>query len=125
MAKEPNNLLKLAIKDMQASKIILNSSSDELLQNIAAHHTQQAVEKTLKHMKVIAGSTAGIGHDIKVLIAEAKEVNCEIPEWVIEGAYDLSSWATSIRYNSNFKSNLELINDFNDKIEKWIAEIDR
>lgn len=52
MVKTPNNLLLLAEKDLEASNIILNSTNDELMQNIAAYHTQQAVEKTLKHLKV-------------------------------------------------------------------------
>ncbi len=47
MVKQPNSLLRLAEKDMEASMLILTSSNDELLQNIAAYHTQQSVEKIL------------------------------------------------------------------------------
>jgi len=123
MIKEINSLLKLAEKDMEVSRMILTSSNDELLQNIAAYHTQQSVEKLLKYLIVENGGTAGIGHDIKMLSIEVNELGGSVPEWVIDGAYDLSSWATTIRYNSNFKTNRDLIVSFNEKAIIWINSL--
>lgn len=123
MSREPNSLLKLAEKDIEASHIILKSSNDELLQNIAAYHTQQAIEKILKHLKLENGDVAGTGHDIKMLYLEVTILGCTVPEWVIDEAYDLSSWATTIRYNSNFKTNRNNIELFNEKAIIWINSL--
>lgn len=123
MTRESNSLLKLAEKDVEVSQLILYSSNDELLQNIAAYHTQQSVRKILKHLKIENGLDAGIGHDIKMLSIEVKELGGTVPEWVIDGAYDLSSWATTIRYNSNFKTNRTSIEQSNEKVNNWISEL--
>lgn len=125
MIREPNSLLKLAEKDIEVSQLILHSSNDELLQNIAAYHTQQSVEKILKHLKIEYGGDAGLGHDIKMLSLEVNELGGTVPEWVIDGAYDLSSWATTIRYNSNFKTNRASIEQFNEKVKSWIIGLKR
>lgn len=123
MIKEPNSLLKLAEKDIEVSQMILQSSNDELLQNIAAYHTQQSVEKILKHLILESGGESSIGHDIKMLSIEVHELGGSVPKWIIEGAYDLSSWATTIRYNSNFKTNRTLIESFNLKTSEWIKQL--
>ncbi|HVI39627.1 MAG TPA: HEPN domain-containing protein [Anaerovoracaceae bacterium] len=123
MIRELNSLLKLAEKDIEVSQMILQSSNDELLQNIAAYHSQQSVEKLLKYLIVENGGNAGIGHDIKMLSIEVNELGGSVPEWVIDGSYDLSSWATTIRYNSNFKTNRDLIESFNEKIIEWLGKL--
>ena len=46
----------------------------------------------LKHLKVECAGVAGIGHDIKMLAIEVNELGGTVPEWVMEGAYDLSLW---------------------------------
>ena len=71
MIRESNSLLKLAEKDIEVSQMILQSSNDELLQNIAAYHTQQS----------------------------------------------------TIRYNSNFKTNRDFIESFNEEIIRWIGRL--
>lgn len=123
MIREPSSLLKLGEKDIEVSQMILGSSNDELLQNIAAYHTQQSVEKILKHLKIENGGASSIGHDIKMLSLEVRELGGTVPDWVIEGAYDLSSWSTTIRYNSNFRTNRALIESFNEKIIEWLMEL--
>lgn len=74
MIKDINSLPKLAERDMEVSQMILLSSNDELLQNIAAYHTQQSVEKILKHLKIKNGGNEGIGHDLKMLFLEVRVV---------------------------------------------------
>ena len=43
-----NELLRLARNDLKVAVLVLNEANDELMQNSAAYHTQQAVEKMMK-----------------------------------------------------------------------------
>ena len=53
-------LLLLAQADLKSAKILLNTGNDELLQNNAAYHAQQAVEKIAKALIENAGGHGGI-----------------------------------------------------------------
>ena len=41
---------RLAENDLKVEKILLDSANDELMQNSAAYHAEQSVEKALKSM---------------------------------------------------------------------------
>ncbi len=47
-----NDMLALARTDVELSDLILGTTNDELKQNAAAYHTEQAVEKTIKHLLI-------------------------------------------------------------------------
>lgn len=115
-----NNMLLLAENDKEVSELILNTTNDELKQNIAAYHTQQSVEKVIKYLLIEARGFAGVEHNIYKLTQEADAENIMIPQWVKEGDYELSSWATTIRYNSNFKTDREKIIEYNKNLSEWI-----
>jgi len=76
-----------------------------------------------KYLKIENGGNTGTGHDIKMLSIEVKELGGFVPKWAVGGTYDLSSWATTVRYNSNYKTNRELINEFNMKIIDWLSSL--
>lgn len=116
-------LLDLAVIDKEVSELILGTSNDELKQNVAAYHTQQAVEKIIKHLLITKRGYGNISHDVGTLVNDAKEEGLLIPDWVDNNSYEISKWATTIRYNSNFKTNREKITELNNNINKWIEEI--
>ena len=116
-------LLLLAQADLKSAKILLNTGNDELLQNNAAYHAQQAVEKIAKALIESAGGHGGIGHDIGMLLRDLDELHINYPEWLGEYAYDISKWATTIRYNANFKADHDMISCILNLVEQWFADV--
>ena len=45
------------------------------------------------------------------------------PEWLDDAAYDISKWATTIRYNANFKADHDMISDILNLTEQWYADV--
>lgn len=115
-------MLDLAIADMEISELLLGTTNDELKQNAAAYHTQQAVEKVIKHLLIEKRGYGNNTHDIDVLVEDSREEKIDIPTWIDDNSYELSKWATTIRYNSNFKTNREKIHELNNKLNEWIKE---
>jgi len=115
-----NDLLSIAKADVKMSELALTTTNDEIMQNMAAYHTQQAIEKIIKHLLIQKRGYGNNDHDLARLVVDAKEEGIDIPEWVDENSYEISKWATTIRYNSNFKTNRDSIIDYNSKIEEWI-----
>ena len=119
------NLLRIAETDLKASELLLNSSNDELMQNTAAYHSQQAVEKVMKAIKLEHGEAATVTHNIATLRKDLADLGVTVPEWVQENEDDITSWATTIRYNSNFKSDHDLIEKINQSVREWIDALVR
>lgn len=114
------DLIKLAESDLKVAKLIIDSSNDELMQNAAAYHVEQSVEKTLKAILAKNEIEAGITHNIQTLCDELDAAKIEYPVWLKDKAYDISSWATTIRYNTNFKSDHDEIVEIIGKTEQLI-----
>jgi len=123
MGVEKHSMLDIANTDLKMSNMALTTTNDELMQNMAAYHTQQAIEKTIKHLLVEKRGFGNNEHDLGVLVADAKNEGIEIPEWVNDNSYEISKWATTIRYNSNFKTNRDNIINYNKQAEEWIQGI--
>lgn len=115
-----NDMLALAQTDVELSDLILGTTNDELKQNAAAYHTEQAIEKMIKHLLIKHRGHGNNTHDIGQLVADAKNEKIILPAWVDENSYEISKWSTTIRYNSNFKTNRDRILEFNKKIHEWI-----
>lgn len=116
-------LLELATADVEISELIITTTNDELKQNLAAYHTQQAIEKALKQLIIDKRGFGNIDHDLGRLVADAKAEGIDVPVWVEENSYEISRWATTIRYNTNFKTNRDSINRFNLLIKEWLKAI--
>ena len=114
------DLLKLAGNDLRISELLLNTSNDDLMQNSAAYHTQQAVEKIIKAHIERSGKHAGLEHNIGALTALMRNDGIVYPDWVDEYAYDISLWATTIRYNVNYKADHDLIDRINGLLREWM-----
>ena len=116
-------LLELATADVEISELIITTTNDELKQNLAAYHTQQAIEKILKQLIIDKRGFGNIDHDLGRLVADAKAEEIDVPAWVEENAYEISRWATTIRYNTNFKTNRDSIKRFNLLVKEWLETV--
>jgi len=117
------DLIKLAANDLKVARLILNSANDELMQNSAAYNTEQAVEKIMKGLLVRGGGTAGISHNITQLSKDLDDLSIAYPEWIHDKDDAISSWATTIRYNANFKADHDEIEEVINLSQKWLDAI--
>ena len=115
--------LRLAETDLKVAKLVLNSANDELMQNTAAYHVQQAVEKIMKGLKVNNGEPAGISHSITELSKDLDDINVAYPDWIRNKDDSISSWATTIRYNANFKSDHDEIQQVIEDTTIWLESL--
>lgn len=118
-----NDLLRIAIADLKMSELALGTGNDEIMQNMAAYHTQQAIEKVMKHLLVEKRGYGANDHDLERLAVDARSCGIDVPVWLEENSYEISKWATTIRYNSNFKTNRDSILKFNKLANEWILSL--
>lgn len=115
--------LRLAEADLKVATLVLNSSNDELILNNAAYHVEQATEKIMKGLLVKNGQVAGISHSIIELSKDLDEAGVSYPEWIHDKDDTISSWATTIRYNVNFKAEHDEIAEIIGLLQDWIREV--
>lgn len=115
--------IRLAENDLKVAELLLNSANDELMQNSAAYHTEQAVEKTMKGLLVKNGRTAGISHNITELSKDLDEINVVYPDWINDKDDEITTWSTTIRYNANFKSDHDEVEEIIRLMKEWLDEL--
>ena len=125
MVEKDNDLLEIAKADLRMATLVLGTTNDEIMQNMAAYHTQQAIEKIIKNELVAARGYAGVEHDLNILVADAKASGVTVPEWVDQNSYEISRWATTIRYNSNFRTNRDAIVQYGALAAEWLEELEK
>lgn len=125
MVEKDNDLLEIAKADLRMATLALGTTNDEIMQNMAAYHTQQAIEKIIKNELVAARGYAGVEHDLNILVADAKASGVTVPEWVDQNSYEISRWATTIRYNSNFRTNRDAIVQYVALAAEWLEELEK
>jgi len=118
-----NDLIAIAEADLQMAELAITTTNDELMQNMAAYHVQQAIEKVLKQLLISKRGFGSNDHDLERLLVDLKQVGLDAPDWIGVNSYEISKWATTIRYNSNFKTNRENILHFIEKTKEWISDI--
>ena len=116
--------LALAKSDLKVATMVIDSATDELVQNIAAYHVEQAVEKIMKGLLVKNDGFAGISHNITELSKDLDELSVSYPEWIHDKDDQITSWATTIRYNANFKADHDEIIQIIDDTNKWIKQLE-
>lgn len=104
-------LLDRADRDIYNAKWLIspsgNPSNDELLNDMAAYHVQQDIEKALKYtLKTICGLDETYKgyrtHDIMALINIVMDhSNLVISERLMDAAIDITSWEARSRYNDS------------------------
>lgn len=124
MNDEKTNYCELAKIDLRVAKLILNASNDELMQNVAAYHTEQSLEKIMKALIIKNGGKSIKTHSIIELSNVMKGMNVEVPIWIDENDYIITSWSTATRYNTNFKADHDIIEKVIKLIEEWIKKLE-
>lgn len=123
MKSEVMNYCELAQTDLKVAMLILNASNDELMQNVAAYHTEQALEKIMKALIINNGGKPIKTHSIIELSNVMKDMNIEVPIWIDEYDYIITSWSTTTRYNTNFKADHDILERVIKLIGEWIKKL--
>ena len=93
-----------------------NPTNDEGVNDIAAYHVQQAIEKEIKHiLHDICGADDTARsfktHNLSDLIGQVEEYGISIPEELIDLASDISDWEAATRYSGSVIANIEEIKE--------------
>jgi HEPN domain-containing protein len=89
-------LLRRANGDLQACRVLTNDA--DIDDNIIGFHAQQAVEKAMKVVLVIADIDLPLTHDLKFLLRQLREIGTEPPEDISQTSW-LTPWAAELRYD--------------------------
>jgi HEPN domain-containing protein len=89
-------LLRRANGDLQACLAL--SPNADIDDNIVGFHAQQAVEKAMKVVLVLADADLPLTHDLKFLLRQLRETGTEPPD-DISGTSWLTPWAAELRYD--------------------------
>ena len=107
-----------------ARDIISKNLSDEVQLDIAAYHTQQGIEKTLKfHMadnNVIFIKT----HEVLKLLDQLDQAGISYPDWIYKDHAVITAYATESRYGENFVATKRKLIELLELAEKWIHEVE-
>ena len=96
------DLLQRAYMDLTLAQMIVSQPlSDELHLDMAAYHTQQALEKTMKYKIDSVGETFPFVHEIDVLYSRMEELGLNPPEWIWDNYTVFNNYATKTRYGEN------------------------
>lgn len=89
-------LLRRANGDLQACRAL--SHDADIDDNIVGFHAQQAVEKAMKVVLVLADTDLPLTHDLKFLLRQVRETGVEPPDDISETSW-LTPWAAELRYD--------------------------
>ncbi len=89
-------LLRRANGDLQACRVLVDST--DIDDNIVGFHAQQAVEKAMKVVLVLADADLPLTHDLKFLARQLRETDTEPPQDILDSAW-LTPWAAELRYD--------------------------
>lgn len=116
-------LLSIAKADLKTAKRCV-LSEDKFEKHIAAYHTQQAIEKTIKYLEMQEGLNLW-GHDIAKLISQCKIVGIYIPSEIQKNARVYTLWETNSRYYPTQSIRRDSIQKAIRIAEEWIAEVEK
>jgi HEPN domain-containing protein len=97
---------QLAMKDIafahiRASKLLLTNKKDTLVVNMAAYHLQQGVETWLKYRLAEINQPTPKIHDCTVLAYMLRDLGAPPPDWLINCAKTITSFAVNVRYRAD------------------------
>lgn len=82
--------------DFQACRVLADDA--DIDDNIVGFHAQQAVEKAMKVVLVLADADLPLTHDLKFLLRQLRETRAEPPDDISETSW-LTPWAAELRYD--------------------------
>lgn len=88
-------LLERASSDLAACRVLI--ANEDMLDDVVGFHAQQAVEKALKVVLVLADIDFPRSHDLRELVDIAADNHLEVPEAIKEARW-LTPWAAQLRY---------------------------
>lgn len=88
-------LLERAKSDLGACSVLM--ANEDMLDDVVGFHAQQAIEKALKAVLVLADVDFPRSHDLRELADIAIDTGIELPS-SIQGARWLTPWAAQLRY---------------------------
>ncbi|HEV3048590.1 MAG TPA: HEPN domain-containing protein [Solirubrobacteraceae bacterium] len=89
-------LLRRANGDLQACRVLADDA--DIDDNIVGFHAQQAVEKALKVVLVLADVDLPLTHDLMFLLRQVRETGIEPPPDISDTEW-LTPWAAELRYD--------------------------
>lgn len=118
-------LFEISKADARVARLTLSMVTDELSINIAAYHTQQAIEKMMKFTLNLSGFTYPSTHNLSLLIDYATENGITFPSWIADITFLLNAWATQTRYNASFTAAKRDVEKILTAYEIWCQEIEK
>lgn len=115
-------LLAMAKADLTTAKKLVNSAN-KYEKHLAAYHTQQAIEKTLKYVIELKLGHQPWGHDIRALVMQGKKAEIYIPAKIEEKADVYTVWETTARYYPTKVIYRNTIAEAMKTIEEWHREL--
>ena len=120
MSAKPT-LLAFAKADLKTAKKQVNSA-DKYEKHIAAYHTQQAIEKTLKYLAEQQGKNLW-GHDITKLILQCQKLGIKVPVLIEKNSAMYTSWEVVGRYFPRKAIRRDSIIKAIKAVEEWIKTL--
>ena len=102
-----------------------NPNGDESVYDIAAYHTQQGIEKELKHiLHDILGddenSHSFKTHNLPDLIGQVEAHGISVPEEIVDMAFDLNDWEAATRYSHGSVAKSEEISEAIEAYDRFV-----
>lgn len=89
-------LLRLADADLYACRVL--AKADDMADGAVGFHAQQAVEKALKVVIILAEVELSRTHDLEVLTEQIESTGTQLPA-ELAGVDWLTPWAVALRYD--------------------------
>jgi HEPN domain-containing protein len=119
------SLLDRAKRDLESCRILLErAESDELFQDLAAYHVQQAIEKALKFWLCMLDIQYPKTHDVIVLMDKLESVKQTIPDWLNENGDLINDYANKTRYSTSIVGTKRKIRELCDDAERLIKRLE-
>lgn len=100
-------------------------SSNKYEKNLSAYHTQQAIEKTIKHLIDSKTGYQPWGHDIEKLVVQADSCGVVIPNYIRSHASMITSWEVITRYYPRKAIRRDTIQRAVNEVLKWHSSLQR
>ncbi len=122
MTKEQKQFKGIILADLKMASRYYDDS-DKHMRQLAAYHTQQAVEKTIKLKAEIEGLNLW-GHDIRALIKSCDDhgIEIDVPDKIREKEKMITGWEAECRYYPVKAVRKDSIKRIIDEVTKWLEE---